>query len=476
MIRAIVRKELSECRRDGRVLVVAGLIALLVLVSLITGWSAQAERRRQARRAQEGDQAAFLNQGKKPAHSAAHFGRMAYKPVPPLAVFDPGPAPFLGQVIWLEAHTRNPAMLRPAEDAPELRRLSDLSIAGVLTLLVPLLAVVIGYGSFAGERERGTLRQVMSTGAAIDHLFVGKIAVVAGIGIGASLVAILVSVVLALSAPGGVAAGDIVIRGAGLALGYGCHGLACAAVVLFVSARARSSTSALLVLLSLWAVSVVILPRIAASVAQHVHPTPDSGAFWARAAKAIRARRPARQSEEYRSAEREVLSRALGREVTAAEAASIELNRAGLQMEVSEVLGAKAYADAHGDLYATYGKQHRVRRLMSVFSPAVALQHLSSALAGTDSAAHGHFALEAERQRHVVIRALNEDMMLRGVGQGVAYIADAGLWATIPDFTYRPPAASSAIRSAAWDLLVLASWSVLAFCLARRAGRRQQFM
>ena len=71
---------------------------------------------------------------------------MAYKPLPALAVFDPGAAPYLGQVIWLEAHRQDPAMFRPAEDSPELRRLADLSVAGVLTHLLPLLIFVMGYG------------------------------------------------------------------------------------------------------------------------------------------------------------------------------------------------------------------------------------------------------------------------------------------------------------------------------------------
>jgi ABC-2 type transport system permease protein len=474
VIGAIARKELTECRRDGRMIAIMGLIALLVLVSLVTGWSTHAEQRRQAQRAQQDDQATFANQGRKPPHSAAHFGRMAYKPIPPLAVFDPGAAPYLGQVIWLEAHVRNPAMFRPAEDAPELRRLADLSVAGVLTLLVPLLVFVIGYGAFAGERERGTLRQVMSSGAGIGRLFAGKIAVVAGIGIAVSLIAIAATLVLVLSVPGDVAAGNTIIRSACLVLGYAHYSLAWAAVALFVSARARGARSALLILLSVWAMSVVVLPRVAASVAEHAYPTPDSRMFWADTANAIRANRPARDSEAYLSAERQVLGRALGREVTVEESAAMAVNRAGLNMEVSEVLGAKTHAEAYRGLYATYGKQQYVRRLVSTLSPAIALQHLSSALAGTDIAAHRHFSLQAERQRNVVIRAMNEDMMLKGAGQGFDYLADPDFWVRIPDFAYQPPSASFAVRSAAWDLLMLQLWSVLAFWLAWRAARRQQ--
>jgi ABC-2 type transport system permease protein len=475
VIGAIIGKELIECRRDRRALVVAGLLALLVALGLITGWSTQAEQRRQARQAQRDDRAAFVQQGEKPPHAAAHFGRMAYRPAPPLAVFDPGATPYLGQVIWLEAHTRNPAMFRPAEDAPELRRLSDLSVAGVLTLVVPLLVFVIGCGSFAAERERGTLPQLMSTGAGLDRLFAGKLAVVAGVGVAVPLVAIAVSVALASSAHG-AAAGDVLVRGAGLVVGYGCYGIACAAIAVLVSASVRSTRSALLVLLSVWAASVIIAPRIAASIAERAYPTPDSTAFWAGAANTLRAQRPARDSDDYRAAEREVLRRALGREVTAQEARALALDRVGLSMEVSELLGARAYATAYEDLYAIYEHQRSVRRWLSVLCPALALQQLSSALAGTDVAAHDHFAREAERQRNLVIRSINEDIILRGAGRGFAHLADDDLWTRVPEFDYRPPPASFAFRSARWELLVVMTWSAAALLVARRIARRQQVL
>jgi ABC-2 type transport system permease protein len=376
-------------------------------------------------------------------------------------------------VIWLEAHRQDPAMFRPAEDAPELRRLADLSVAGVLTMLLPLLMFLMGAGAFAAERERGTLRQILSTGPAINAIFAGKLAIVAGMGAGIACLALAVSIGVAVLAPSGSSAWDILARGAGLMVGYSLYSLACAGVALVVSARARSTTSALLILLSVWALSVVILPRVAASLAAHIHPTPDSGTFWTRTSSAIRANQPARKSEEYRALERQVLSRALGREITADEAASLNLNRAGLYLEISEVLGARAYSDAYQDLYANYENQQRLRRLVSIFSPAISLQHFSSAISGTDSAAHRHFASEAERQRQLVIRTMNEDMMLNGAGQGNAYLSSADFWERIPDFVYRAPSASVAIRSAVWDLLVLAAWSVVAFWLAWRSACRQ---
>ncbi len=476
MISAIVTKEWTEYRRDGRVISVLALLMLLVIVGLVAGWAGLSEQQRQAQSAQRGDQEVFLKQGEKNPHSAAHFGRIAYKPMPPLSVFDPGATPYLGQAIWLEAHAQDPAMFRPAEDAPDLRRLADLSVAGVLSLLLPLLVFLTGYGAFAGERERGTLRLAVSSGSALKNLFTGKLTAVVMIGVGVAIVAIAVSAIMAMLAPVGVSVGEILLRSLGLLLGYTLYGIAFTALALFVSARTKRATSALLVLLGLWALSVVVMPRVAATVSEHLYPVPDSETFWSETYSTIRANRPDRDSAEYKAAERLVLSRALGREVSDEELAEMELNRSGLRLEVSEVIDANAFGAAYEELYAAYQRQKEVRRALSIFSPAILLQHFSSGLSGTDIAAHKHFALEAEKQRNVIVREMNEDMMLKGAGQSFSYLADADFWESIPDFQHQPPPLSYAVRSVLWDFVLLGLWAVLSLWFAWRAARKQQII
>lgn len=476
MISAIIAKEWTEYRRDGRVVGALLLLLLLISVGLVTGWSGLSEQQRQAQTAQQDDQAVFLKQGEKNPHSAAHFGRMAYKPLPPLSVFDPGASPYLGQVIWLEAHAQDPAMFRPAEDAPDLRRLADLSVAGVLTLLVPLLVFLMGYGAFASERERGTLRQAVSSGSALKSLFAGKVVAVASVGMGVAIIAIAVSAIMAMSAPVGVTLSDVLFRGFGLMLGYAFYGIAFTALALFVSARAKRATSALLVLLSLWALSVVVLPRVAATASEHLFPTPDSETFWSETYQSIRESRPDSDSAEYKAAQRLVLSRALGRDVSDEEVATMDLNRGGLRLEVSEVIDANAFSAAYDQLYEAYQQQQEMRRAFAILSPAILLQHVSSGLSGTDTASHRHFAMEAEKQRNLIVRKMNEDMMLNGAGESFAYLADENFWESIPDFKYQPVSFSYALRSVLWDFLLLGLWAAIALWLAWRAARNQKII
>ena len=469
MIRAIAWRELTEWCRDGRILGIAGMLGMLAVLASITGWLTWAEHDQQVTLAQAKDDAAFIRQGAKSSHSAAHFGRLAHKPSAPFAVFDPGVVPYLGQVIWLEAHRRDPAMFRAAEDSTELRRLADLSVAGVLTLLLPLLIFIVGHGVYAAERDRGTLRQVLSIGPTLQALFWGKFAALAAssVVVSSSVVALCIGVAFAAR---GSADLDTLLRGCGLLAAYALYGIGCVAVTLLVSARARSAAAALLILLMTWAVGMVLVPRLAATAADKLFPVATSVSFWNTTAADIRARRPPRDSLRYRELQRVVASEMLGRELSMDELASAELNRQALALETSERLEADAYAEAYEQLNDTYAAQARVRRIMAALSPAIVLQHASSALAGTDLSAHQQFAAQAERHRALISRRINEDMMLRGAGQGFDYLPEPQLWASIPPFRFTSPTASSALRSAAWDLAVLALWSLLAATLAWRAS------
>lgn len=475
MLGVIVAKELAEARRDGRVVAILGLIASLLVVGLLAAWATQAKQQVGVRRAQTQDRQTFERQGAKPSHSAAHFGRMAYKPPAPLAIFDPGVSPYLGQVIWLEAHRQDPAMFRPAEDAPELSRLADLSAAGVLTSLLPLLMFVMGSGAFAAERERGTMRQLMTTGVSPGVIFRGKLLSLAATGFLISFVVIGISTALAAWSAA-AAALDTMLRGAGLLAGFSAYAGISAGVALLVSARARTATAALLVLLTVWAVSVVIAPRLAAGMAELLHPTPASTAFWSQVSQLTGENRPKRGSEELRRIETSVISRAVGRSLSDQEIASLKVNRAALAQEVSEVLGAQAYGEAYANLFDIHHEQQRVRRLAAVLTPALSLLHWSSAMAGTDLSAHRHFSVEAERQRQLIVRKMNEDMMLNGAGQGYEYLASAAFWRTIPEFAYQPPPVAAAMRQALADALMLLAWSATAIWAAWRSACRQRMI
>lgn len=63
---------------------------------------------------------------------------------------------------------------RPVEDATPFVRFGELTAATMLQVLWPLLIILLGYNAFAGEREGGTLRQLLRLGISKTQLTLGK--------------------------------------------------------------------------------------------------------------------------------------------------------------------------------------------------------------------------------------------------------------------------------------------------------------
>ena len=158
MIRHVVRKEFTDVIRDGRFRWSAILVGSLLLVSLAHGWVQARKASQEHAAAQATAREHWETQGEKNPHSAAHYGVYAFKPRLALSFVDEGVDPFTGTSVWLEAHRQNDFLLRPAQDATAAQRIGALTAAQVLQHLVPLLIVLLTFGAFASERERGTPR------------------------------------------------------------------------------------------------------------------------------------------------------------------------------------------------------------------------------------------------------------------------------------------------------------------------------
>ncbi|RYG67721.1 hypothetical protein EON80_13020, partial [bacterium] len=174
MIKTIARKEFIETLRDGRFRTALIITLSLLMVSLLLGWKGWSEVQAQRETAQKVTRAQWLNQGKKNPHGAAHYGVYAFRPTPLLSFVEPGIHPYTGVAVWLEAHKQNDFQGRPARDATSVGRFGTLSASFVMQVLIPLLIVLLAFGTFAAERESGTMRQVLSLGVSKTTWALGK--------------------------------------------------------------------------------------------------------------------------------------------------------------------------------------------------------------------------------------------------------------------------------------------------------------
>ena len=170
MIRTIAYKELLEMVRDGRFQWVAGILIVLLLTALAVGWRNYEEISAERELAQSTVRDQWLKQPEQNPHSGVHYGIYAFRPSTFLSSLDPGLEPYVGATVWLEAHLQNQFVARPADDASAVQRFGQMTVAMVLQVLLPLLIILVSFAVFAGEKEQGTLRQLISVGVKPSRL------------------------------------------------------------------------------------------------------------------------------------------------------------------------------------------------------------------------------------------------------------------------------------------------------------------
>lgn len=440
----IVQKEFRELWRDGRLLWAGGLMVLLLIAAIGVGWRQQQTLQAERVAGQDLDYDAWLNQGQRHPHNAADQGMHVFKPQPPLSIIDPGIDPFVGSTIWLQAHRQSETKFRPAQDATGLQRFGGLSAAWLLQVLAPLLIIILGFNAFAGEREMGTLRQLLSLGVSPRRLLTGKTtAVAAGLGILILPGAVLAVAASLASAPVGML-GDAVLRLLLMTAGYGLYLGATIFVVLAVSALCKTSRAALFLLLALWIVTILIAPRGVADIAGKVYPAPTRMTF------------DQEVSSDLGAASEKAWQTNFG--TATAWDPKLPLSVWGKALQVDDHSGYGILDDHFGSLWNTFEKQQQLQVLAGVVSPVVAVRDFSMAMAGTDFAQHRHFSTAAEVQRRLIQDTVSNDLVAHADPLGdrhFSYKAGPELWASVPRFTYTPPKIAFALAGHWQSLLVL---------------------
>lgn len=444
MIALIAEKDLREFVRDGRLVWAGGLIIVLLTTALCLGWSRQTHIQSERAAGQALDYEAWLAQGDRHPHDAAEQGMHVFKPEPPLAVLDPGIEPFVGSTIWLQAHRQSEIKFRPAQDATGLQRFGDLSVAWVLQTLAPLLIIILGFNAVSGERESGTLRQLMSQGVAAKSFLYGKaIAIVSGIALLVIPAGFAIAVLAFFIAPVD-ARSDVVWRILFLGVGYSLYLGFWILLVLAVSALVRSSRAALLLLLAVWIFSSLVAPRAVSDLVAAVYPTPSRLQF----------------NEQLESdmdhASTDAWRHDLG--LSTKWDPALPLSKWGRALQVDDHAGYGAFDKNFVSLWDTFEHQQNTQQWIGLLIPVVALRSFSMGVAGTDFAQHRDFSMAAEAQRRIIQDIVSDDLVQHADPLGNAhfsYKAGAALWAKVPRFDYRLPSLSFALAHSWPSLLVL---------------------
>lgn len=471
-VRLIARDELRLMLRNRVALIAFALLVLLTLVAVASSWSHQRGVASLRDRHRHEAEHAFDAQPDRHPHRMVHYGHFIFRPLGPLAAFDSGVDAFTGNSMFLEGHRQNTANFGDVRQSALLVRFGQLTPAFVLQIVAPLLLVFLGFGSLARETERGTLPLLMLQGATRRQVVAGKLRALGTVALAAAAPAMLALLAIA-GQPGALALPMVAI-----ALGYLLYLGLWTVLILLVSALVRRSRDALLVLVALWAVTTVLLPRAVPDLASGAVPLRNRLQTDVAIARDLRQMGDSHNPDDPHFArfKQALLDR---HQVTRVE--DLPVNYKGLLAVEGERLTSALFDRYAAESFAAQERQIGLVSAAGLLSPAIALRGLSMAAAGTDFAAHRRFLEQAEAYRYTLVQRLNR-MQAEDVSYADDSATDAGAdrrkrigaahWQQIPDFRFVAPAGTTLARAALPGLVLLSLWLVAAFALLTLATRR----
>ncbi len=472
-ITRIAREEWRLWLRSKVVVAAALIVAVLIAATSVLTINRVADEQAARLDQQMAAEQTFFAQPDRHPHRMVHYGHYAFRPPPPLAVFEPGVDAVTGQSIFLEGHRQNTAMFADTKAAADLGGFATLTPASLYQLLLPLLLVVLGHAIFLRERESGTLAVMLAQGQTGVKLAMGKAAALL-------TVIVIFMIPLVIVATYSVALGESALTAFSLVGGYFAYLCVWGAVVLAASIILKQRAVSLGALIFVWLFAALIVPRFAINASSAAVDAPgkiESDLVMLAEQRKLgdghNAADPA-----FQILQAEVLEQ-YGVETIE----ELPINWRGMvasysEAELTDLLNG--YAENRMGLEAS---QSRIFDLFGLASPTIAVGSASRALAGTDLATHHRFLRESEALRFNFVQALNEVHaneldyavdMNRNADAEAAQRArvNSEAWQVLDEFRFTPDSADFRVSRSMLPLGILLVWLLVAGGLVFLAARR----
>jgi ABC-2 type transport system permease protein len=220
-------------------------------------------------------------------------------------------------------------------------------------------------------------------------------------------------------------------------------------------------------------VASLVIPRAAADLGASLAPTPSRTAVATAIRTSLQDGVPGGPTREERI---DAITEAMLEEqgFSGAETLMDAALLGGIELQAEAQFENEVIDFHHQRLAEATAHQESVVTWMGVVAPPIAIQSLSSALAGTDHAHHRHFNDAAERHRRALIDMLNREFAEQGGSDGWSYRAGRETWERAPAFQYQQPDLGWALSRQKPSLIILAAWLLGGLAFAARAAHRMR--
>ena len=273
MLRDIIKKEILDNITSPKFVFTFLLCTILILLSVYTGvTNYRAEKK-------EYTAALALNkknmEGQTNYQSLAGIGIKISKPPQVLGTVVAGIEEAVGRVAPVNIAYDPNLIDSKYSSNPVFAVFGALDLMFIVKIVLSLFAILFTYDAIVGEKEKGTLKLALSNDVPRDRLILGK-----AIGGYISLllpllIPLLLSLLILLIVPDISLGGQDWARLLLIFLMFFLYLSVFFSLGLFVSARTTRSSTSFLVLLFIWVVIVMVIPKVAVITAGQVRPIPS---------------------------------------------------------------------------------------------------------------------------------------------------------------------------------------------------------
>lgn len=460
----IARHELITQWRSQTLKILLPLLLILTSLIAFSHWQQQQDFIEAQTIWQQQNDAKWEAQPDRHPHRAAHYGKMVFRIISPLSFIDSGVNPFVGNTLFLEAHRQNSSSFKQYVSSTAYMGLGYLSGATIILVIWPLVLIALAFNSVSGERVQGTLRQLVSQGITVKQLLFGKT-------LAYSLISLIFLLVIFVIATGfmlqtHVHDSDVLRMGLMFVL-YLFYCLLWTITVVLFSNWCRTNQQSLSALLLLWLLTVIVLPKMAYSLADMQYPMPDRAVFDIQTSQEIAKVGNSHDPDDpYFNEFRERVLAEYG--VTRVE--DLPVNWRGVLMQEGERITSEVFGKQYEKLMQLAEQQNQLVSHVAWFSPYLLANNLSSIFAATNAESFLHYENAAEQYRFSLIKQLNtlhaEEIELE---DDRAQKVSHEHWRNLGQFDYHEPTLQDECRRIFPPLLILLFWLVLGVFLLSRS-------
>jgi len=254
-------------------------------------------------------------------------------------------------------------------------------------------------------------------------------------------------------------------------LSYTLYFLTWSLLGVFVSGKINNVGSSMALLLLIWMCTNVIVPRVAANLAENIYPVISNYQFKKEIAETVEKGLDGHNSSDERAMkiEKEMLAKYKVDSVQ-----QLPFNFEGFIMQQSEDYTSKVYDHYFGDVFQSLKNQKKTQAWFAAFSPFIAVRNISMAGCNASLESEIDFQLQAENYRRGFVQNMNNDMKDKSAyGSFETYRVANNKYADIKDLQVDNRPLAWEIPSVLLETIWLVLWATGLLMLMFWSGKNQ---